>query len=103
MPLRPPRLQALRALPCEAVHALPGAASWDRLVFPRTCDEPGLFKPVKGRIQRPFFEPKRAAAGLRQAAKDLESVRLALFERRQGHRLQMSPKRITGDVFHAIY
>src|SRR5262249_49443676 len=87
----------------KAVHALPGAAPRGRLVLPRARDEPGLLKPVERRVQRPFLELQRPAPGLGQAAQDLEPVRLALLERRQGHRLQVPPERITADRFHPIY
>src|SRR6185312_533862 len=103
LPLDPTRRQSLDALLREPIDTLPGATPRGGLIFPSAGNQPRPFQTVEGRVQRSFLQPQRPASGLGQAPQDLEAVCVALFEGRQGHRLQVPPECITADGFHAFY
>ena len=73
-----------------------------RLRLPDRLDRAGGFKPVQGRVERPFLEPQQSATGFFQAVQDLEAVRLAPFQGGKDHRFKMATQFVTVDRVHAF-
>src|SRR5262245_4866367 len=100
-PLRPPLRQPAASLARQSIDAPPRTGLIGSLL-PGAFHQARFFQAIKTWIERPFLEPQRPAAGVFQAPPDLEPVRLAVFEDREGHGRQMSAQRIAADGFHAI-
>ena len=70
--------------------------------FPIGRNLTSRFKPIKSRVERPFFEPQQPAPGFFESPKNLEAVGFASLQRRKDQCFEMTTQFVAVDGFHAV-
>ena len=100
LPLAAGVAQLALAFRSEPVDPPPWPSPFVVPSFPLRFDESVLFEPIKRRIEGTFSQLQGSVSRVFLPAPDFKSMRFALLEHGENHRLQMPAQRISTDRPH---